>query len=176
MTNLEGRVSAAPPCARPPADVRTDLEMLVDLAAGWAAERWFPTAAPREVFDELRRASAAASPTTPGSPTSGSTRRTASSGRVPASTIQARRGCSSTDFPTPSGRARFHAVEHQLPAEDRDGDYPLYLTTGRVLAHYQSGTQTRRVAALQALAPEPFAEMHPLTARRLGVETTASSR
>ena len=72
-------------------------------------------------------------------------------------------------FPTPSGRARFHAVAHQPPAEDRDSDYPLYLTTGRVLAQYQSGTQTRRVAALQALAPEPIAELHPLTARRLGV-------
>ena len=72
-------------------------------------------------------------------------------------------------FPTPSGRARFHAVRHQGPAEIPDGDFPLILTTGRVLAHYQSGTQTRRIAELQALAPEPFAEIHPATAARLGV-------
>ena len=67
------------------------------------------------------------------------------------------------------GRARFHAVSHRSPAEERDDEYPLYLTTGRVLAHYQSGTQTRRVRALQAIAAEPFAEMHPATARALGV-------
>ena len=40
------------------------------------------------------------------------------------------------------------------------------LTTGRVLAHYQSGTQTRRVAQLDATAPEPLAEMHPLHGAR----------
>ena len=73
-------------------------------------------------------------------------------------------------FPTASGRARFHAVSHQLPAEDRAVEYPLYLTTGRVLAQYQSGTQTRRVASLDARAPEPSAELHPATARRLGVQ------
>ena len=72
-------------------------------------------------------------------------------------------------FPTPSGRARFHAVDHHGPAEVPDADFPLILTTGRVLAHYQSGTQTRRIPELQALAPEPFAEIHPATAERLGV-------
>ena len=50
-----------------------------------------------------------------------------------------------------------------------DEDFPLILTTGRVLAHYQSGTQTRRIPELQALAPEPFAEIHPATAEQLGV-------
>jgi assimilatory nitrate reductase catalytic subunit len=83
-------------------------------------------------------------------------------------------------FPTSSGRARFHAVRHQRPAEERDADYPLYLTTGRVLGQYQSGTQTRRVPKLQALAPEPLAEIHPLTAERLGLRdktpVTLSSR
>jgi assimilatory nitrate reductase catalytic subunit len=51
------------------------------------------------------------------------------------------------------------------PADDRDADFPLYLTTGRVLAHYQSGTQTRHVDALNAAAREPLAEMHPSTAK-----------
>jgi assimilatory nitrate reductase catalytic subunit len=67
-------------------------------------------------------------------------------------------------FPTPNGRARFHGVRHQSPAEDRDDEYPLYLTTGRVLAHYQSGNQTRRIAEITKLMPEPLAEMHPVTA------------
>jgi assimilatory nitrate reductase catalytic subunit len=37
----------------------------------------------------------------------------------------------------------------------------VYLTTGRLLAHYQSGTQTRRVRALREAQPEPFVEVHP---------------
>ena len=55
---------------------------------------------------------------------------------------------------------------HQTPVDDRDADHPLYLTTGRLLAHYQSGTQTRRVPELQEMAGEPVVEMHPATARR----------
>src|SRR5207249_4396650 len=73
-------------------------------------------------------------------------------------------------FPTPSGRAKFHGVSHQAPVDERDDTHPLYLTTGRVLAHYQSGTQTRRVETLQEIAPEPLAEMHPATARRYGLQ------
>src|SRR5262249_38120368 len=50
-----------------------------------------------------------------------------------------------------------------------DAQYPLHLTTGRVLAHYQSGNQTRRVPALVSAEPEPFVEVHPLVARRCGL-------
>ncbi len=72
-------------------------------------------------------------------------------------------------FATPSGKARFHAVKHKLPAEAPDKDYPLYLTTGRVLAQYQSGTQTRRVPALNAMSGRAVAELHPQTAARFKV-------
>jgi assimilatory nitrate reductase catalytic subunit len=56
------------------------------------------------------------------------------------------------------------------PAADLDADHPVYLVTGRVLAQYQSGAQTRRVAALDRAAPEPFVELHPQLARRLAVD------
>ncbi|MBW4703234.1 MULTISPECIES: molybdopterin oxidoreductase family protein [unclassified Micromonospora] len=72
-------------------------------------------------------------------------------------------------FPTPSGRARFHAVQHRPAAEEVCADYPLHFTTGRVLAQYQSGAQTRRVAALHRAAPHGFVELHPDLADRLGV-------
>ncbi len=50
-------------------------------------------------------------------------------------------------FPTPDGRARLVAVDHLRPAATTSAtDAPLYLVTGRVLQHYQSGAQTRRVA------------------------------
>jgi len=54
-------------------------------------------------------------------------------------------------------------------AEQPSPDYPFYLTTGRVLAQYQSGAQTRRVRELDAAAPGPFVELHPMVADLLGV-------
>ena len=49
----------------------------------------------------------------------------------------------------------------------------MHLTTGRVMGHYQSGTQTRRVAELDEQSPESFVEMHPQIARLFGIEEGA---
>ena len=69
-------------------------------------------------------------------------------------------------FAHADGLARFHVVEHRGPAEVPDGDYPVHLTTGRVLAQYQSGAQTRRVRDLPDTGP--FVELHPMLAGRIG--------
>ncbi|MFF6999196.1 molybdopterin-dependent oxidoreductase [Streptomyces sp. NPDC008313] len=71
-------------------------------------------------------------------------------------------------FATQDGRARFVPVSHRPIAEEPDAEYPVLLTTGRVVTQYQSGAQTRRVAELNAAAPGPFVEMHPRLAERLG--------
>ncbi|MFJ8794616.1 molybdopterin oxidoreductase family protein [Streptomyces sp. NPDC102462] len=71
-------------------------------------------------------------------------------------------------FATGDGRARFVAVAHRPAAEEPDAEYPVLLTTGRVVAQYQSGAQTRRVAELNAAAPGPYVELHPRLAARLG--------
>ncbi|MGW5620491.1 molybdopterin oxidoreductase family protein [Streptomyces olivaceus] len=71
-------------------------------------------------------------------------------------------------FATDDGRARFVPVAHRPSAEEPDAEYPVLLTTGRVVAQYQSGAQTRRVAELNAAAPGPFVELHPRLAARLG--------
>jgi assimilatory nitrate reductase catalytic subunit len=76
-------------------------------------------------------------------------------------------------FATPDGRARFTPVEHRPAAEEPCADYPLYLTTGRVLTQYQSGAQTRRIAALPG---QPYVELHPELAARLGVDDGATVR
>jgi assimilatory nitrate reductase catalytic subunit len=73
-------------------------------------------------------------------------------------------------FATADGRAVFHAVAHRHAAERPDEHYPLYLTTGRVLRHYQSGTQTRRVAELSAAEPDAFVELHPTLAHHHGID------
>jgi assimilatory nitrate reductase catalytic subunit len=173
-TNLEGRVVLRRRAVKPPGNVRTDLEMLVDISARLGKSRWFPSARPVDVFNELRDASRGGL-----ADYSGIThQRIAAEDGVfwpcPALDHPGTPRLFADSFPLPEGRARFHAVLHQPPDEDRDVDYPLHLTTGRVLAHYQSGTQTRRSATLRDLAPEPLAEIHPQTARRFGFSDSAS--
>ncbi|MEH0843149.1 molybdopterin oxidoreductase family protein [Micromonospora sp. CPCC 205711] len=172
MTNLEGRVLRRRALRPPPPGVRSDLDILAGLAERLAdddraAER-FPTD-PRAVLAELGRASA-------GGP--------ADYAGVSWERIDQADGvfwpCPEPDgpdtprlfaesFPTPDGRARFHPVTHRPAAEEVCPDYPLHFTTGRVLAQYQSGTQTRRVAALRRAAPGGFVELHPELAARLDV-------
>jgi assimilatory nitrate reductase catalytic subunit len=73
-------------------------------------------------------------------------------------------------FNTPDGRARFNSAEHRPAAEEPDAEYPFFLTTGRVMAQYQSGTQTRRIGALNSTAPEAFVEIHPALAATFEIE------
>ncbi len=67
------------------------------------------------------------------------------------------------------GLGRFHVVEHRPPAEEPDADYPLLLTTGRVLYHWHTGTMTRRSPTLTDQGNEPFVEISEADAERLGV-------
>jgi len=175
LTNLEGRVIRRRRALAPPPGVRTDLAVLADLARRLAAPgRWTDDAS--EVFDELRAASAGG---------------IADYAGITYERLDREGGvfwpCPSTDhpgtprlftdgFPTGDGRARFVPVEHTPPAEDIDGFYDTYLTTGRVLQHYQSGAQTRRIEALVSAVPEPYVEIHPLLAARIGIDDGARVR
>ncbi|MBN6885166.1 assimilatory nitrate reductase catalytic subunit [Cytobacillus horneckiae] len=68
-------------------------------------------------------------------------------------------------FYHPDGRAKICALPYRPPAEEPDDAYPLRLTTGRVVYHYLSGNQTRRIEFLRDMCPEPFVEVHPQTAK-----------
>ena len=166
MTNLEGRVILRQQARPVPDGVRSDLDVIAGLAERLGSPIAFSTD-PEEVFAELGRASAGGKADYAG---------------ITYDRIRDEQGvfwpCPTPDHPgtprlfadsfaTPDGRARFHAVEHRGPAEVVDADFPVHLTTGRVLAQYQSGAQTRRIGDL----PDDgaFAEMHPLLASRLGV-------
>ncbi|WP_179615131.1 molybdopterin oxidoreductase family protein [Nocardioides marinisabuli] len=169
MTNLEGRVVLRRQARPVPEGVRSDLEVMAGLAQRLGSPVELSTD-PEEVFAELGRASAGG---------------VADYSGITYARIEAEHGvfwpCPSTEgaphpgtprlfaerFATADGRARLHPVDHRGPAEPPDADYPLHLTTGRVLAQYQSGAQTRRIAALPD--PGPFVEMHPQLAARLGV-------
>ncbi|MGW1033538.1 molybdopterin oxidoreductase family protein [Streptomyces antibioticus] len=203
-TSLEGRVLLRRQALTPPDGIRSDLEVLHELAARLGVEKGFPTD-PEEVFEELRRASAGgiadysgityarlaaengvfwpcpapgggeagvedawddpARDTDP-APLDGGDGPAQGTGPVPSHPGTPRLFLDR--FATPDGRARFAAVTHRPAAEEPDADYPVLLTTGRVVAQYQSGAQTRRVDELNAAAPGPFVELHPRLAARLG--------
>lgn len=67
------------------------------------------------------------------------------------------------------GKGKFHAVKYIESAELPDKDYPMLLTTGRVLYHFHTGTMTRRVEPLEAVSPEPFVEINADDAEKLGI-------
>lgn len=173
MTNLEGRVIRRRKALPPPDGVWTDLEVCSALAERLDAPGRWPTE-PREVWDELRAASAGGPADYAG----------ISYARLDDADGPDADGifwpCPSEDSPgtprmfldgfaTPDGRARFVPVRHRPPAEERDVDYPVWFTTGRVLQHYQSGAQTRRVPQLAEAVPGPRVELHPDLAGSLDV-------
>jgi len=69
----------------------------------------------------------------------------------------------------PRGKARFTVVHYKPSAEQPDQEYPFVLTTGRMLFQYHTGSMTRRVKGIEAVAGKPYVEMHDDDARRLGV-------
>ena len=169
MTNLEGRVIRRRRLRPPPAQVRTDLEILAGLARALGHDAAIDTD-PEVVFDELGRASAGG---------------VADYAGISYDRIDTEDGlfwpCPEVDHPgtprmfldgfaTPDRRARFVPVDHRPAVEDIDAAYPVYLTTGRVRAQYQSGAQTRRVPTLATAAPRAFVELHPALAEQHGIE------
>jgi assimilatory nitrate reductase catalytic subunit len=173
MTNFEGRVIRRRQAMDAPEGVRNDLQLLAELAGRLGVGHLFSGDA-ETVFAELGRASAGGA-----ADYSGITYRriddeqgvfwpcprTAESAPEHPGTPR----LFSERFATPDGRAKFWRVEQVDAHEQPDAEYPYVLTTGRVLAQYQSGAQTRRSRSLQLIAPTPRAELHPDLARPLGI-------
>jgi formate dehydrogenase major subunit len=74
------------------------------------------------------------------------------------------------------GRGMFHAIDYRPPAEEPDGDYPFWLTTGRSYVHYHTGTMTRISPHLDREMPELIMEIHPEDARALELQDGAWAR
>jgi assimilatory nitrate reductase catalytic subunit len=180
VTTIEGRVIKINKAVDCPGDAREDWRVIQDIARALGRERGFTFAGPREILEELRRATAGSiadyagityerlerehgvfwpcpAEDHPGTP------------RLfePGSWNPIARG--NGPFYFPDGKARFNVAKYTPPAEDTDAAYPLMLTTGRVVSHFLSGTQTRRIGPLVDQYPEPRLEMHPHLARQLGI-------
>jgi anaerobic selenocysteine-containing dehydrogenase len=69
----------------------------------------------------------------------------------------------------PAGRAVLKAADYTPPHEEPDGEYPLWLTTGRLVYHFHTRTKTGQSAALREAAPEPYVQISQHDAERLGI-------
>jgi len=180
VTSAEGRVIKINKCIDSPGDARQDWRIIQDIAQALGRERGFTFNEPREIFDELRRASAGG---------------VADYSGITYEKVERQLGvfwpCPSDDHPGtprlfergswnpvaqgrgpfyfPDGKARFNVAPYTPPAEDIDAEYPLILTTGRVVSHFLSGTQTRRIGPLVDQYPEPRVELHPQLAAQLEI-------
>ena len=73
-------------------------------------------------------------------------------------------------FPTKTGRGKFVPANVLPPDEIPDAEYPLILTTGRLLEHWHTGAITRRAGVLDRLEPEAIVHIAPRELRRLGLK------
>ncbi len=169
MTNLEGRVLRRRQVTLPPPGVRSDLQTIAALAERLGFGRFFPSE-PRTVFEELRRASAGGVADYSGISYERIDEEQGVFWPCPGETHPGTPRLFLDRFAAEDGLARFHPVQHRSAAEEPDQEFPLYLTTGRVMSQYQSGAQTRRVKKLRELTPESFAEIHPSMAASYGIK------
>jgi assimilatory nitrate reductase catalytic subunit len=160
--NVEARVIHIQKAVNPPGDARRDSEIICDLAHRLGRGQYFPFREPREIFEELRLASRGGLADYYG---------------ITYEKIDQQKGvfwpCPTLEHPgTPrlfedgrffhaDGKAHFMSLAWRDSGDPVDAEYPIYLTTGRVVSQYLSGTQTRRIGALVDQYPEPKLELHP---------------
>ncbi|MCK6623576.1 MAG: nitrite reductase [Anaerolineae bacterium] len=180
VTTAEGRVIKINKAVDCPGGARQDWRIIQDIAKALRRERGFTFNSPAEIFDELRQASKGG---------------VADYAGITYEKLERQHGvfwpCPSDEHPGtprlfepgswnpiaqgkgpfyfPDGKARFNVAVYTPPAEEVDADYPIILTTGRVVSHFLSGAQTRRIGPLVDQYPEPLVEIHPLLAERLGL-------
>ncbi len=189
VTQVEGRVIKINKAVEPPGEAREDWRIIQDLAKALGRPHGFTFESPRAIFEELRVASKggvadysgityekieaqmgvfwpcySTDPET-GEPTPdhpGTPRLFERGSYNPVA-----KGAGPFYFP--DGKARFNVAEYRPAVDDAGGEFPLFLTTGRVVSQFLSGTQTRRIGPLVKQYPEPRLELHPRLAEKLGI-------
>ncbi len=170
-TSTEGRVIKINKAVDPPGKARTDTSILLEIASRLGRGKYFDHFKTSEdIFNELRVASHGGTADYfgityqrivdefgvfwpcpeighPGTP----------------------RLFEDLKFPTNDGKAHFNPITYRPSAEEPDEEFPVILTTGRIVSQYLSGTQTRRIGALVDFNPEPYVEIHPTLAAQHGI-------
>ena len=191
VTTAEGRVIKINKAVQCPGEAREDWRIIQDIAEGLHRPHGFTFSHPREILDELRVASRSGIADYSGISYEKIERQDGVFWPCPADdhhgTVRLFEPGSwnpvaqgKGPFYFPDGKAHFNVTAYRPPAEETSRDYPLMLTTGRVVSHFLSGTQTRRIGPLVDQCPDPFIEIHPQLAARVGLMdgdwATAESR
>jgi assimilatory nitrate reductase catalytic subunit len=169
MTGLEGRVLRRRRAVAPPPGVWSELELFAALAKRLDAPGIWATE-PQEVFDELRRASSGGKADYAGISYERLDAGEALYWPCPDEAHPGTPRLFTESFPTADGKAKMLPVRWLGPDDALRRDAPVWFVTGRVLQHYQSGAQTRRVDKLNSAQPRAYVEIHPVLAQRIGVE------
>ena len=188
VTQVECRVIKINKAVDCPGEARQDWRIIQDLAAALGRPRGFTFESPREIFDELRIASKGGVADYSGItyekierqmgvfwPCYSEDPETGKPIDHPGTPRLFERGSYNPiakgkgPFYFPDGKARFNVAEYRTPVDDAGDEYPIYLTTGRVVSQFLSGTQTRRIGPLVKQYPEPRIELHPRLAAKLGI-------
>ena len=170
VCSAEGRVIHINKAVDPPGNARSDIRIICDIAARLGKGNYFPFVESRQIMDELREASRGG---------------VADYYGITYEKIDEQLGvfwpCPDLDhsgtprlfegarFYHPDGKAHLQATEFRPGGDPVDEEFPVYLTTGRVVSQYLSGTQTRRIGALVDQYPEPRLEIHPRLAEKYGI-------
>jgi assimilatory nitrate reductase catalytic subunit len=170
VCSTEWRVLHIQKAVDPPGRAREDGQIICDLARRLDKGRFFPFTSPRDIFEELREASRGG---------------VADYYGITYERLDQELGvfwpCPSLDHPGtprlfdggvsmhPDGKCRFLETPWRESGDPVDDQFPVYLTTGRVVSQYLSGTQTRRIGGLVDQYPAPRVEIHPRLAGSLGI-------
>jgi assimilatory nitrate reductase catalytic subunit len=175
MTNVEGRVTlreASYPC---PGEVKHDWQIICEIARVLGKEEYFSFSSAEEIFTELRWASRGGNADYFGI----TYERLRQEGGIlwpcPALDHKGTKRVFETSFAHSDGKASMVVVPNipEIPKEQICDEFPLYLTTGRVMSHYLTGVQTRKSPALAARNVEPFMEIHPAAASKYQIPDQA---
>ena len=170
VTNTDRRVQMGRAAVPMPGDARQDWWIITEIAnrmgLGWDYTH------PRDIFGEMRMVMPSLTGIT--------WQRLLDEGAVtyPCAdeTSQGREVIFGDSFPTPSGRGRMTPADILPPDDTPDAEFPIVMTTGRLLEHWHTGSMTRRASVLDSLEPEPEVHMAPETLESLQVEAGALVR
>ena len=170
-TNLEGRVIRIRKVREPLGDSLPDWEIMKRIAERMGRGQYFPYETARDIWEEFRIATKGGAADYSG---------------ITWERIDDEYGvfwpCPSEDHPgtptmfkerfgTANGKANLPVVTYRPAGEYANEEYPVTLTTGRVVFHYLSGNQTRRVDFLSTMSKLPFVEIHPELASSYSLQT-----
>ncbi len=168
--SAEGRVVKINKAIDPPGEAKEDWWIINEIGRRMGRGQYFQCNTAREIFDEMRFASKGGKADYFGITYEKIDKQDGVFWPCPtAEHTGTPRLFDNKEFYHPDKKAKFHPTEYFGADEKPDDEFPLILTSGRVVYQYLSGNQTRRIGFLVQQCPEPYVEIHPETARKLRI-------